>query len=95
MGLNIKNAFRTKTRAGHSVFRIKIDNDEVLSALEKGDTHIAIDICTDKYGNPSIYKGNGKKGAYCAMSYYTWSMKPKGDKNEANETEQNTVVANS
>jgi len=86
--MKIRNAFQTKTKTGHTVFRIRIDNDELLSALEKGETNIAIDIQTDKYGNPSIYKGNGKKGRYVAMSYYTWSMKPKETNNESNEVEQ-------
>jgi len=76
--MKISNAFQTFTKKGRSVFRINLDNNEILSHLEQGDTHIAIDIITGHGGLTKIFSGTSKKGRpYKALMYYTWAMKPR------------------
>ena len=91
-----KLGFKTKTKTGKYIFRINIDNDVFLNNLEQGNTHMAIDICTDKYGKPYVMSGKGKHGMYSAIHFYTWSMPAKGGpSNATSETKQNPWVASS
>ena len=87
--MKIASAYKTTTRKGSQVFRIKIDTNEILSHLEQGNSNIALDILTNKKtGLPYLHFGKSKFGNYSALSYYTWATKPK-------ETPcENTVAVN-
>ena len=77
--MKISNAFQRKTRNGKNVFRINLDNNEILSYLENGKTTIAIDIITNQGGLTKIISGTSKKNGkpYKALMYYTWAMEPR------------------
>lgn len=79
MTMAIKNAFQTTTKKGRNVFRINVDNNEILSHMEQGHTHIAIDIITGQGGLTKIFNGTSKKTGrpYKALMYYVWATKPK------------------
>lgn len=76
MTMKISNAFEKTTQKGKKVFRINIDNNEILSHLEQGNTHIAIDILTEK-GQPKTFSGRSKFGNYRALMYYIWATPAK------------------
>ena len=71
-----KLGFKTKTRKGETIFRIKLDIPKILSDIEQGNVNQAIDIIADKAGNVGIFSANGSKGRYTDLRYYTWAMKP-------------------
>ena len=73
--MKISNAFETVTKKGATIYRIKIDTNEVLSYLEQGKTTIAIDIIS-RFG--LVRSGKTKAGKpYKALHYYTWAREPK------------------
>lgn len=91
--MKISNAFETTTAKGSKVYRIHIDNNEVLSNLEQGKTHMCIDIMTNG-GIVQARHGTNKFGkSYKCIHYYTWANEPKEKeiKNESNNNIANPV----
>lgn len=68
---NLPIAYKTKTRKGKHVFRIRLNTDELLSRFEEGKTVIAIDIPV-KYGKIPVIKG--RKKAWEGLNFYCWAM---------------------
>lgn len=74
--MKISNAFQRTTAKGHKIYRIRLDEKEILSCLEQGNTILAIDVVT-RNGVPSLHKGVDKNGKpYEALHYYFWSKRP-------------------
>lgn len=73
--MKICNAFERTTKNNKKVFRIHLDNNEILSNLEQGKTHICIDLITQN-GMVKTISRTGAKGPYKAVMYYTWAQQP-------------------
>jgi hypothetical protein len=78
----IKNAFARTTAKGHKIFRIILDNNEILDNITQGKTLIAIDILT-RGGMVKTISGKSKTGKpYDALQYYSWATEKKEEVKE-------------
>lgn len=74
-------AFKRVTRKGKVVYRITLDNQQILDNLEQGKTVMAIDIPANNSGGISITKATNKAGkAWEGIAYYSWAMPPQEEK---------------
>jgi hypothetical protein len=82
---DLPNAFLVTTRKGKHVFRIRLNTPEILSQLEAGRTHLAIDIPANQRGEITFRSGKSKntQRPYKGFPFYAWAMEEKNENTQA------------
>jgi len=70
---DLPRGFLTTTRKGKQVYRIKLNEDEIIARLEEGKNKIALDILTNRNGEIAIQKGFKNGRPWRAVSFYAWA----------------------
>lgn len=83
---DLPHAFFTTTKKGKHVYRMRLNEDEILTQLEQGNTQISIDIPCDANGVIKTRTGRTGAKAWKSFGFYGWAVPKKQEEAKVEES---------
>jgi hypothetical protein len=78
---DLPKAFKTVTKKGKTVYRIRLNMSEILAKLEEGNSDLFLDVPAPN-GSIKIIRGSRNGRTWEAFQYYGWAGKKQEEAKE-------------